>query len=81
MGLGQVTAPFPITIHTSAIIKSLGVHLESMIAAQMTAYPTHWSDDDRRELAEQHLFAARKPNYCQCDPEEARLALIKEMLS
>lgn len=30
--------------------------LERMIETQMTAYPSGWSDADRRELAELHLF-------------------------
>ncbi len=32
---------------------------ERMIAIQMTAYPADWSDADKRELAERHLFGVR----------------------
>jgi hypothetical protein len=37
----------------------LGAALDRMIAIQATAYPTHWSAADKRELAEQHLFGER----------------------
>lgn len=39
----------------------LGDSLERMVAIQMTAYPAHWSDEDRREVAEKHLFGTRTP--------------------
>lgn len=44
------------SVNTLPIMESLGIHLESMIAIQATAYPSHWSEADRRELAERHLF-------------------------
>lgn len=34
---------------------AMNASVERMIAVQMTAYPSHWSDEDRREMAEQHL--------------------------
>jgi hypothetical protein len=30
--------------------------LGRMLAIQMSAYPSHWSDADKREMAELHLF-------------------------
>lgn len=44
----QATQPKP--------FEQLGNALESMVQIQMKAYPSHWSDEDRREMAEQHLF-------------------------
>lgn len=35
--------------------------LDRMIAIQMSAYPDSWTDDDKRETAEIHLFG-RKSN-------------------
>lgn len=58
----------PITIHTKAIFESL---------EPITSYPVRLND----ALWPSCKLCGCKPNYCQCDPEEARLALIKEMLS
>jgi hypothetical protein len=40
----------------SDIAAELGAHVERMIQIQMEAYPEHWSEQDRRDMAEQHLF-------------------------
>lgn len=50
----QATQPTP--------FEQLGNALESMVQIQMTGYPPHWSDEDRREMAEQHLFGGRDAN-------------------
>lgn len=50
-----MTHPLPeihVSPKTDAIFQSLGVRVESMIQTQMTAYPSHWSASDRREMAE-----------------------------
>lgn len=38
---------------------ALGGHLDSMVAAQMQAYPDSWPEADKREMAERHLFGER----------------------
>lgn len=55
-----MTQPLPeiaVTDKTIPILESLGVCLDQMIETQMRAYPDTWSNADRREMAEQHLFA------------------------
>lgn len=37
----------------------LGGCVERMIAIQMAAYPAGWTEDEKREMAERHLFGAR----------------------
>lgn len=37
---------------TIPVLESLGVHVESMIELQASAYPDCWSHADRREMAE-----------------------------
>lgn len=34
----------------------LGGHLDNMVRIQMGSYPSDWSEADRREMAEWHLF-------------------------
>lgn len=43
-------------------VRQLGAKLERMIAVQMAAYPSGWTEEEKREMAEQHLFGdgARK---------------------
>lgn len=36
--------------------------IERMISIQMTGYPDHWSDEDRREMAIQHLGLSPNPS-------------------
>lgn len=38
------------------ILRAMDAHRERMIAIQMSAYPDHWTEEERREMAEQHLF-------------------------
>lgn len=38
------------------IHQRLGDSLGDMIEIQMQSYPVGWSEDDKREMAEQHLF-------------------------
>lgn len=55
---------------TALHLEQMGVHLDRMIAIQATAYPDHWPDADRRELAEKHLFGLRQsdtPNVEKVD--------------
>ena len=54
--------PFPAASHPSSrseISCDLGRSIERMIHLQMQAYPAHWPEEDRRDLAEQHLFGKR----------------------
>lgn len=51
-----MTAPSRHTETPRDSLSSLGASLDRMIATQMTAYPSSWSDADKREMAEQHLF-------------------------
>jgi hypothetical protein len=48
--LDAVAPSFPARINAAT---------ERMIATQMTAYPADWSDADKREMAERHLFGVR----------------------
>jgi hypothetical protein len=57
--------PFPAAPHPRArseISCDLGQSLERMIRLQMQAYPDHWPEEDRRDLAERHLFGKRTPS-------------------
>lgn len=47
----KATAPVPFA--------ALAERTERMIAIQMTAYPASWTEEEKREMAEQHLFGAR----------------------
>jgi hypothetical protein len=38
------------------LVSGIGSGVENMIRIQMTAYPNDWSDEDKREMAQQHLF-------------------------
>ncbi|MDF2382448.1 hypothetical protein JMG10_13280 [Nostoc ellipsosporum NOK] len=38
------------------LARELDACSERMIAIQMTAYPAHWTEEESREMAEQHLF-------------------------
>lgn len=40
------------------IARRLGDAVEAMIAIQMEAYPSHWTEEERREMAERHLFGS-----------------------
>lgn len=35
---------------------ALSDSLERMVVIQMEAYPRHWTEAERREMAERHLF-------------------------
>lgn len=49
----EATTPVPFA-------DALGARLESMIRTQMEAYPADWSDADKREMAEWHLFGSER---------------------
>ena len=60
--------PFPAAPHPRAhseISCDLGRSIERIIELQMQAYPPHWPERDRRELAEQHLFG--KPVHLEAE--------------
>lgn len=46
--------------HTLPLLASVGAELdarcERMVAIQCAAYPDHWTGDEKREMAERHLF-------------------------
>ncbi len=46
-------APLPAAMETADRINDAA---ERMIAIQMAGYPSGWTDLERREMAEQHLF-------------------------
>lgn len=50
-----MTAPRPVM----EIAADLGEVLERMIRIQMTAYPSCWSEADKREVAMKHLFGEK----------------------
>lgn len=39
-----------------AVAAPLGAALDRMVAVQMAAYPDHWTNDEKREVATAHLF-------------------------
>lgn len=49
----QATQPKP--------FDQLDQSLARMIEIQAASYPLHWSYEDRREMAEQHLFGIVRP--------------------
>jgi hypothetical protein len=63
------TAPRPRV--QSEISCDLGRSIERMILVQMQAYPAHWPEQDRRELAEHHLFGKPMPVDATEQPDGA----------
>jgi hypothetical protein len=41
--------------HMEDEMNELAAHIEAMIAIQMEAYPSGWTDDEKRECAMHHL--------------------------
>jgi hypothetical protein len=39
----------------------LGDTVERMVAVQMHAYPSSWTEEERREMAERNLFGGAQP--------------------
>ena len=54
-----MTAPLDRTVMDDH--RALDAGLERMVRIQMEAYPPHWTEAERRELAEKHLFGERRP--------------------
>lgn len=59
-----MTAPLPSTIFRTRslanCVEDLGSASERMIQITMLSYPNDWSDQDKRELAQQHLFGRKE---------------------
>lgn len=58
MSLHRTARLLKVTERVPAIV-TLAMHLDRMVAIQMAAYPESWTDDEKREMAEQHLFGVR----------------------
>jgi hypothetical protein len=54
MASGAQEETYPMT--AGDVAASLGSAVERMIAIKMEAYPSDWSVEDRREMAERQLF-------------------------
>jgi hypothetical protein len=50
-----MTQHVPINRNTIPVFESLGIRVERMIETQMQAYPSTWSNADRREMAERYF--------------------------
>lgn len=58
-----MTSTFQINRYSTDLLTSvqdrLGSTLDRMVTTAMTAFPSHWTDQERREMAEQQLFGKR----------------------
>ena len=44
------------SVEAETLPGALSDSLERMVVIQMEAYPRHWTEAERREMAERHLF-------------------------
>jgi len=55
--LASLPEPVPVSaLPGDDLSRELGDAIERMIATKMESYPSDWSDDDKRDMAKQHLF-------------------------